>query len=94
MRLTFLKDLGHYRKRAQAHILTALQTLNSMSEDMESLRERVAAPELQVTNGRIPLHVHIESIQTGLHRLQGPGESEREGRRGDEKSTLDRYRLS
>lgn len=67
-RLSLLKDLGDYRKQAQAHVLAALQTLNLMSEDMEDLRERVAAPEL--VDGRIPLHVHIESIQTGLQRLQ------------------------
>jgi hypothetical protein len=67
-RLNLLKDLGDYRKQAQAHVVAALQTLNSMSEDMEDLRERVAAPEL--VDGRIPLHVHIESIQSGLQRLQ------------------------
>jgi len=67
-RLHLLKDLGDYRKQAQAHVLAALHTLNSMSEDMEDLRERVAAPEL--VDGRIPLHVHIESIQNGLQRLQ------------------------
>jgi hypothetical protein len=67
-RLNLLKDLGNYRKQAQAHVLAALQTLTSMGEDMEDLRERVAAPEL--VDGRIPLHVHIESIQNGLQRLQ------------------------
>jgi hypothetical protein len=67
-RLGLLKDLGDYRRQAQAHVVAALQTLNLMSEDMEDLRERVAAPEL--VEGRIPLHVHIESIQNGLERLQ------------------------
>lgn len=67
-RLGLLKDLGDYRRQAQAHVVAALQTLNSMSEDMEDLRERVATPEL--VGGRIPLHVHIESIQNGLERLQ------------------------
>ncbi|KAG1770948.1 hypothetical protein EDD22DRAFT_864580 [Suillus occidentalis] len=67
-RLGLLKDLGDYRRQAQAHVVAALQTLNSMSEDMEDLRERVATPEL--IDGRIPLHVHIESIQNGLERLQ------------------------
>jgi len=67
-RLHLLKDLGDYRNQAQAHVLAALHTLNSMSEDMEDLRERVAAPEL--VDGRIPLHVHIESIQNGLQQLQ------------------------
>jgi len=67
-RLSLLRDLGNYRKQAQDHVLAALQTLTMMSEDMEDLRERVAAPEL--VDGRIPLHVHLESIQKGLERLQ------------------------
>ncbi|OJA18159.1 hypothetical protein AZE42_12363 [Rhizopogon vesiculosus] len=68
-RLDWLKDFGDYRKQAQAHIVAALQTLNSMSKDIEDLRERVDAPEL--VGGRIPLHVHIWSIQNGLQRLRG-----------------------
>jgi len=67
-RLHLLKDLGEYQKQAQEHVLAALQTLSLMNEDMEDLRERVAAPEL--VDGRIPLHVHIESIQNSLQRLQ------------------------
>ncbi|KAG2075368.1 hypothetical protein BDR04DRAFT_1047106 [Suillus decipiens] len=67
-RLGLLKDVGDYRKQAHAHVIATLHTLNSMSEDMEDLRERVAAPEL--LDERIPLHVHIESIQNGLQRLQ------------------------
>jgi hypothetical protein len=68
-RLSLLKDLGNYRKYAHAHVVAALQTLHSMSGDMEDLRQRVAAPEL-ASDRRIPLHVHIESIQNGLQRLQ------------------------
>ncbi|EGO24775.1 hypothetical protein SERLADRAFT_468573 [Serpula lacrymans var. lacrymans S7.9] len=67
-RLSLLKDLGSYRQKALAHVVAALQTLHSMSEDMEDLRERVAAPE--IVGGRIPLDVHIGSIQSGLERLR------------------------
>lgn len=67
-RLSLLKGLSYFRKQAHAHVVAALQTLTLMSEDMEDLRERVATPEL--VHGRIPLHVHIESIQNGLQRLQ------------------------
>jgi len=65
--LQLLKGLSEYRKQALAHVVGALQTLAQMSEDIESLRERVAAPEL--VGGRIPLEVHIRSIQSGLERL-------------------------
>jgi len=67
--LSWLKGFSNYRKRAQAHVVAALQTLNSMSKDMEHLRERAATPEL--VGGRIPLHAHICSIQNGLQRLRG-----------------------
>ncbi|KAH7927943.1 hypothetical protein BV22DRAFT_1031279 [Leucogyrophana mollusca] len=67
-RLELLQDLGHYREGARGHVLQAMQTLYSMSDDMEDLRERVAGPELG--DGRIPLDVHIVSIQKGLERLK------------------------
>ncbi|KAG1883525.1 uncharacterized protein F5891DRAFT_972198 [Suillus fuscotomentosus] len=63
-----LMDVNDYRKQAQVHIMAVLQVLYSMSEDMEDLRERAAAPEL--VDERIPIQVHIQSIQNGLQRLQ------------------------
>jgi len=66
--LQLLRDLGGYRKSALVHVVSALQTLQAMSEDMEDLRERVAAPEL--TAGRIPVEVHMRSIKSGLERLR------------------------
>ncbi|KAG1883715.1 hypothetical protein F4604DRAFT_1575440 [Suillus subluteus] len=66
--LCLLKDISDYQRQAQAHIVASLQTLNSMSEDMEDLRERVAAPQL--VDEQIPIQVHIESIQSGLQQLQ------------------------
>lgn len=65
--LQLLKALGEYRKRALAHVVGALQTLQAMSEDMEELRVKVAAPE--IAGDRIPPEVHMKSIQSGLKRL-------------------------
>lgn len=67
-RLALLDDLGEYRKRAVAHVRAALRTLHTMSDDLEVLRERVAAPGL--LESKLPLHVHMESIRNGLERLQ------------------------
>ncbi|KAJ3555933.1 hypothetical protein NM688_g2301 [Phlebia brevispora] len=64
--LFLLGSIGEYRKRAIAHVSAALQTLQGMSEDMEDLRQRVAAPEL--IGDRIPIAVHIKSIRAGLER--------------------------
>jgi hypothetical protein len=83
--LVLLRNLGGYRKRALVHVVVALQTLQALSEDMEDLRERVAAPEL--TSGHISVEVHMKSIRSGLERL-------REGRiqgRMMEEQALRRY---
>lgn len=66
--LILLKDLSGYRKQALVHVVAALQTLQSMSEDMEDLRERVAAPDL--VGSQIPVGVHMRSIKNGLERLR------------------------
>lgn len=66
--LFLLKSIGEYRRRAMAQVSAALQTLQGMSEDMEDLRQRVAAPEL--LGDRIPVEVHLKSIKGGLERLQ------------------------
>lgn len=65
--LFLLRNIGQYRTRALAHVAAALQTLQGMSEDMEDLRERVAAPE--IVGDRIPVEVHMKSIKAGLDRL-------------------------
>lgn len=66
--LFLLSNIGEYRRRATAQVSAALQTLQGMSEDMEDLRQRVAAPELM--GERIPVEVHMKSIRAGLERLQ------------------------
>ncbi|KAG6335116.1 hypothetical protein ID866_3970 [Astraeus odoratus] len=67
-KLALLNDLADYRKKARAHVTAALQALHAMSDDLEDLRERVAAPG--IIGGKVPLHVHIDSIKNGLERLK------------------------
>lgn len=78
--LFLLSSIGEYRRRATAHVSAALQTLQGMSEDMEDLRERVAAPEL--VGEKIPVEVHLKSIRSGLERLQADRDRTKE--RGEE----------
>jgi hypothetical protein len=66
--MSLLKNMGLYRKKALAHIVVALQTLNGLSAEMEELKDRVAAPE--VVGSKIPVQVHIKSIEEGLERLK------------------------
>ena len=63
-----LLDLGEYRRRAAAHVAAAQQTVDAMSEEIEALRERVAAPDL--AGDRIPVSVHVKSIRIGMERIQ------------------------
>ncbi|KAJ7138773.1 hypothetical protein C8R43DRAFT_893162 [Mycena crocata] len=66
--LRLLMNVGEYRKQALAHVVSALQKLRQMGGHMEDLRQRVSEPEL--IGGRIPLDVHIQSIQSSLERLR------------------------
>jgi len=67
--LALLKGVGGYRDRARAHVVAVLEVLRLMADDMEELRERVAAPDL--AGDAIPIDVHIKSLRGGLERLKG-----------------------
>lgn len=57
-----------YRKQALGHVVGTLQTLSGMQADMEELRARVAS--VPVGGERIPVEVHMRSIQKGLERMK------------------------
>ncbi|KAJ3756755.1 hypothetical protein EV360DRAFT_84650 [Lentinula raphanica] len=65
--LALLRGLGEHRKQALAHVISALQALQALSDDMEDMRERVSEPQL--AGSSIPIEVHMKSIQIGLQRL-------------------------
>ena len=67
-RLALLEGLGVFRRQALAHVVAALQTVLAMSEDMEDLRERVAAPIL--IGATVPTEVQINIVRIGLDRLR------------------------
>lgn len=70
--LMLLRDVGKYRERALAYVVGTLHTLEGMSEDLEVVREEVAAsPDVVGVDGRkgIPMEVHVKSIRNGLERL-------------------------
>ena len=82
--ILLLNGIGDYRRRAMAHVSATLQTLQGMSEDMEDLRQRVAAPDL--VGDKIPVEVHLKSIRMGLERLQ----ADRDRTKAREEETLRR----
>ncbi|KAH7868344.1 uncharacterized protein C8R40DRAFT_1027372, partial [Lentinula edodes] len=66
--LQLLRGIGAYRKQALAHVVSALQILRALGEDMEDMRERMIMPDL--VGSQIPLEVQISSIQLGVQRLR------------------------
>ncbi|KAH9481333.1 hypothetical protein JR316_0005855 [Psilocybe cubensis] len=66
--LELLKGLATYKKEAMAHVVATLMALRDMRDEMEDMRERVAAPHLLGEN--VPVEVHIKSIKLGLERLK------------------------
>ncbi|RXW16325.1 hypothetical protein EST38_g9519 [Candolleomyces aberdarensis] len=49
--LNLLHDLTLYRKRALAHVVATLHALQSVSQDVEDMREGLAAPNLRWKHG-------------------------------------------
>ncbi|KAK5702719.1 hypothetical protein LTR97_003665 [Elasticomyces elasticus] len=66
--LTLLKEVTAYKRLAWAHVTTTIVKLQGIQATLEDLRERVAGPE--VLGERVPLEVHIESINLGIERLE------------------------
>lgn len=79
-----LRELGSYRTRALAHVVAALQALQTLSADMEVLRERASGPEL--AGNEIPMEVHARAIRNGVQRLN----EERLKAKGKEEEALRR----
>lgn len=67
--INLLKDVGAYRRLAWAHVTTTVVKLQAIQHDLEDLRERVALPEV-VGVDRVPLEVHIDTINLGIDRLE------------------------
>ncbi|EMC99156.1 hypothetical protein BAUCODRAFT_65582 [Baudoinia panamericana UAMH 10762] len=66
--LQLLKEVGAYRRLAWAHVSTTIVKLQAIRDQLEDLRERVALPE--TVGEKVPLEVHINSINLGIERLE------------------------
>ncbi|KAK4542826.1 hypothetical protein LTR36_006202 [Oleoguttula mirabilis] len=66
--LHLLKEVGAYRRIAWAHVSTTIVKLQAIRDNLEDLRERVAMPE--TVGDKVPLEVHIDSINLGIERLE------------------------
>ncbi|KAK7677625.1 hypothetical protein QCA50_019436 [Cerrena zonata] len=66
-RLDLLRNVGEYRLRALAHVGRTLQLVQSMGEDMEELRIRVATPTL--VEDQIPIEIQLRAIRAAVDRI-------------------------
>ena len=74
--IELLNNVGQYRRIAWAHVTNTIVKLQSIRDNLEDLRERVAMPETVGTDS-VPLEVHIESINLGIQRLEEQRDSSR-----------------
>ncbi|KAJ3898811.1 hypothetical protein F5879DRAFT_811961 [Lentinula edodes] len=66
--LELLQGIGRHRNLALAHVVSSLQILRALSNDMEDMRARMMMPEH--LRSQIPLEVQVISIQHSLERLR------------------------
>lgn len=69
-RVNLLEEVGRYRRTAVEHVTRTLIRLEEIAAGLEDLRERVATPGLLRGRSDIPLRVHLESIESGVERLE------------------------
>lgn len=75
--LELLRNVGEYRRLAWGHVTATLLKLQEIQHSLEDLRERVAMPETVGTD-KIPLEIHIESINLGIERLEKQRDASRQ----------------
>lgn len=67
--IDLLNNVSAYRKIAWAHVNATILKLQAIRDQLEDLRERVSAPETVGTD-KVPLEVHVQSINFGIERLE------------------------
>ena len=64
--LKLLQKVNSYRLNASGYVSGTLLKLQDMRAELEEMRENVGSAELE----NVPLSVHIDTIQSGIERLQ------------------------
>ncbi|KAI9793996.1 MAG: hypothetical protein M1816_006621 [Peltula sp. TS41687] len=69
-RLKLLGEVGQYRQNAYAHVSNTITRLQQIGGALQQLQEHVGAPELDEEDSDVPFVVHLETIQSGIERLE------------------------
>lgn len=75
--IELLNNVSEYRRLAWGHVTATLLKLQEIQHSLEDLRERVALPDTIGTH-KVPLEVHIESINLGIERLEKQRDASRQ----------------
>jgi hypothetical protein len=67
--LQLLREVGSYRELAIRHVSSAILKLQEMSQELEHLRDGVAAPEVMGSGAGIPLEHFLEVMGDTVARL-------------------------
>lgn len=74
--LELLNAVSNNRRAAWGHVTSTILKLQEIRDSLDDLRERVALPAMS-GGDKVPLEVHIESINLGIERLESQRDASR-----------------
>ncbi|KAI4156312.1 MAG: hypothetical protein LQ340_000367 [Diploschistes diacapsis] len=87
--LRTLKRIATYGQSAYTSIAAAVLKLQSMSAEIDQLKERLISVDPVLGRPQIPLSIHLENIQLGVQRLEEARAYTREKRVGYSREMMD-----
>lgn len=88
--LKVLKQISIYGQAAYTNIGGAILKLQTMSAEIDQLKERLVSVDSGSEKGRVPLSVHLENIQLGVERLQEARGYARDARMEKRRAVIER----
>ena len=90
--LKVLKQVSAYGKTAYANIAGAVLKLQTMSAEIDQLRERMMSVDPTLDRQKLPLSVHLQNVQLGLQRLEEARAYARDGRQQKSRQAMEKGR--
>ena len=87
-----LKQISIYGQAAYTNIGDAILKLQTMSAEIDQLKERLVSVDAGSEKTRVPLSVHLENIQLGVERLEEARGSARNARMEKSRAVIERGR--
>jgi hypothetical protein len=69
-KLTLLRNVSAYRKKALTHVSETLLKLREIQAELENLREGVEAPTILGYRAELPISYYLDLIDSGVDRLR------------------------